>query len=428
MSGTLAAYEVIRRRALELVEEHQVDPAEDRDEARSLVGQAIDEYQRRALRGQGRRLADPDRMEDRVIRSLADFGPLTELLGRTDVEEVFVEGSRVTYLEAGGRLRAIDEPTTEEENRHVVDRLLAGTDRRLDASNPMVQARVLDGTARLTAVIPPIADRLSVTLRRYALRRETLASLVELGSLTPPAAAFLSVVMKTRGSILVSGPPGAGKTSLLSALLAAVPSTHCVRCCEEVRELSVPLVHGSFYEARPPAVDGSGEITLRDLVKTVLAMRPDRIVVGEVRGAEAFELTRAVNAGCGFACTVHANSARDALEALVNAALMAGENVPEGIVRRVFATSIDLVVHLDRFETTDGGTRAVRREVMEILALVPSLHGDFSTQPLFSRSAVGSTLDWTGALPPEELAARLARALPNGVELSEILEGAVTMP
>ncbi len=428
MSGTLAAYEVIRRRALELVEEHQVDPAEDRDEARSLVGQAIDEYQRRALRGQGRRLADPDRMEDRVIRSLADFGPLTELLGRTDVEEVFVEGSRVTYLEAGGRLRAIDEPTTEEENRHVVDRLLAGTDRRLDASNPMVQARVLDGTARLTAVIPPIADRLSVTLRRYALRRETLASLVELGSLTPPAAAFLSVVMKTRGSILVSGPPGAGKTSLLSALLAAVPSTHCVRCCEEVRELSVPLVHGSFYEARPPAVDGSGEITLRDLVKTVLAMRPDRIVVGEVRGAEAFELTRAVNAGCGFACTVHANSARDALEALVNAALMAGENVPEGIVRRVFATSIDLVVHLDRFETTDGGTRAVRREVMEILALVPSLHGDFSTQPLFSRSAVGSTLDWTGALPPEELAARLARALPNGVELSEILEGSVTMP
>ncbi len=428
MSGTLAAYEVIRRRALELVEEHQVDPAEDRDEARSLVGQAIDEYQRRALRGQGRRLADPDRMEDRVIRSLADFGPLTELLGRTDVEEVFVEGSRVTYLEAGGRLRAIDEPTTEEENRHVVDRLLAGTDRRLDASNPMVQARVLDGTARLTAVIPPIADRLSVTLRRYALRRETLASLVELGSLTPPAAAFLSVVMKTRGSILVSGPPGAGKTSLLSALLAAVPSTHCVRCCEEVRELSVPLVHGSFYEARPPAVDGSGEITLRDLVKTVLAMRPDRIVVGEVRGAEAFELTRAVNAGCGFACTVHANSARDALEALVNAALMAGENVPEGIVRRVFATSIDLVVHLDRFETTDGGTRAVRREVMEILALVPSLHRDFSTQPLFSRSAVGSTLDWTGALPPEELAARLARALPNGVELSEILEGSVTMP
>ncbi len=428
MSASLHAYDVIRRRALELVEEHQVDPARDREEARTLVERAVEEYQERALRGQGRRLADPGRMEDRVIRSLADFGPLTGLLARTDVEEIFVEGSRVTYLEAGGRLRAIDEPTTEEENRHVVDRLLAGTDRRLDASNPMVQARVLDGTARLTAVIPPIADRLSVTLRRYALRRETLSSLVELGSLTKAAAGFLSLVMQTRASVLVSGPPGAGKTSLLSAMLAAAPATHCVRCCEEVRELSVPLVHGSFYEARPPAVDGSGEITLRDLVKTVLAMRPDRIVVGEVRGAEAFELTRAVNAGCGFACTVHANSARDALEALVNAALMAGENVEDGIVRRIFATSIDLVVHLDRTVAPRPGTTTVRREVMEILALVPSLHGDFSTQPLFTRSAPGSTLEWTGALPPEGLADRLRRRLPKGVGMAAVLEGSVSLP
>ena len=128
----------------------------------------------------------------------------------------------------------------------------------------------------------------------------------------------------------------------------SVPVDHCIRACEEVRELHVPLIHGSYYEARPPSLDGSGAISLRDLVKVTLAMRPDLIVIGEVRGAEAFELTRAVNAGCGLACTIHANSAADALEALVTAALMAGENVPEPVVRKVFAYSIDLVVHLDR--------------------------------------------------------------------------------
>ena len=122
--------------------------------------------------------------------------------------------------------------------------------------------------------------------------------------------------MQLRSRIAVSGEPGAGKTTLAAALLAAAPPSHCVRSCEEIRELAVPITHGSYYEVRPPALDGTGEISLRDLVKFVLAMRPDRIVVGEVRGAEAFELSRAVNAGCGFLCTVHANSASEALDAL----------------------------------------------------------------------------------------------------------------
>ena len=163
--------------------------------------------------------------------------------------------------------------------------------------------------------------------------------------------------MQLRSRVTVSGEPGAGKTTLLAALLAAAPAGHCVRACEEIRELAVPITHGSYYEVRPPALDGTGEITLRDLVKFVLAMRPDRIVVGEVRGAEAFELSRAVNAGCGFLCTVHANSASEALDALVNAALMAGENVTERIVRKVFSESLDVVVHLDR----DDATRRRRR-------------------------------------------------------------------
>ena len=266
------AYDEIRRRALELVESRRIDPVLERDMARALVTGAVEEYQRRAHLGQGRALHNPTEMIDRVLRAVSELGPLTELLGRSDIEEVFIEGGRVSFLDNTGRLRALDEPSSEPENRQVVERLLAETDRRLDASSPIVQARVLDGAARLTAVIPPIADQLSATIRRYALRRETLTSLVELGSLTRAAAGFLAVAMRTTASFLVSGPPGAGKTSLLAALIQAVPPAQCIRSCEEVRELHVPMLHGSYYESRPPALDGKGEVSLRDLVKVVLAI------------------------------------------------------------------------------------------------------------------------------------------------------------
>ncbi|MBW3667489.1 MAG: Flp pilus assembly complex ATPase component TadA, partial [Actinobacteria bacterium] len=332
---TIDVYEELRRKALALVDDAGVDPATQPDALRNLLETTVEEYQRRAHLGQGRSLADPVATLDRLVESMTGQGPLGRLLARDDVEEIFIEGDRLTYLEAGGALRSADVPTTEAESRQLIEQLLATTDRRLDASNPIAQARILGGTARLTAVIPPVSDRLSATIRRYALRRQTLESLVSLGSLSPAAAAFLKAAMAASASVIVSGPPGAGKTSFLSALIASAPSQHCIRCCEEVRELHVPLLHGSYYEARPPSLDGTGEISLRVLVKAILAMRPDLIAVGEVRGAEAFELTRAVNAGCGMAATIHANSAGDALHALVNAALMAGENVPEPVVRRV---------------------------------------------------------------------------------------------
>ncbi|MDH4307333.1 MAG: ATPase, T2SS/T4P/T4SS family [Acidimicrobiia bacterium] len=425
MTDRSHAYGEIRRRALELVEEAHINTDADRDVVRSLVSRAVEEYQRRSNLGESRALRYPTDMVERVVRSLADYGPLTELLARTDVEEIFIEGSRVTYIDSSGRLRGMEEVTTAEENRQVIDRLLAATDRRLDASSPIVQGRVLNGTARLTVVIPPIADQMSATIRRYALRKETLASLVELDSLNSPAAGFLWAVMQTNSSVVISGPPGAGKTSLLSAMLNAAPSSHCLRCCEEVRELHFPLVHGSFYEARPAGLDGSGEVSLRDLVKVVLAMRPDRIVVGEVRGAEAFELTRAVNAGTGFSCTIHANSAADALAALVNAALMAGENVPEAVVRNVFSASLDLVVHCER-ESTGCEDGSLRRQVSEVLAVVPSLHDDFTTEPIFVRERVGAPLRWTGALPPDRLLRQLDRVVPSGV--APVLEGRVSLP
>jgi pilus assembly protein CpaF len=295
---TIDVYERLRREALARIDGTGLDPSLQVDAVRDLLEATVEEYQRTAHLGGGRSLADPDATVERLVMSVSGQGPITQLLERDDVEEIFVEGDKITYLEAGGSLRSATSPSTEAENRQAIEQLMAATDRRLDASNPIAQARILDGTARLTAVIPPVGDSLSATIRRFALRRQTLDSLVSLGSITEAAAGFLAAAMGANASVIVSGPPGAGKTSFLSALISAVPIDHCIRACEEVRELHVPLVHGSYYEARPPSLDGSGEISLRDLVKVTLAMRPDLMVVGEVRGAEAFELTRAVNAGC----------------------------------------------------------------------------------------------------------------------------------
>mgnify|MGYP006278725311 CR=1 FL=1 len=415
---TIDAFEAIRREVVARLGAPRPDGAPDvdgsatnaddlrPDRVRAEAARTVEEYVAMSRRGGAEPLRDPGGMVERVIQAVSGGGPLVALLGRDDVEEVFVDGDRVTYLDGRGVLRGLPEPTSEAENRRVVDRLLAEGDRVLNASSPLVQARVLGGTGRLTAAIPPVADTLSATVRRYVVRTVHLDGLVDLGALGPDAAGFLRAVMGFRSRIAVSGEPGAGKTTLLAALLAAVPPEHCVRSCEEIRELAVPFTHGGYYETRPPGPDGSGEITLRHLVKFVLAMRPDRIVVGEVRGGEAFELTRAVNAGCGFACTVHANSAPEALGALVNAALMAGENVTEGVVQRVLAAALDLVVHVERRDADGGG---LRRLVTEIVAVVPSLTDGFTSEPVFVRDGDGP-LVWTGALP-DRLTARADRAL-----------------
>jgi pilus assembly protein CpaF len=414
------AYDVIRRDALAGMERRRLQPDTQIDDVQIEIERAIDDYQRRARLGDEVPLGDPRAMAARVLRSITDLGPLSELLARRDVEEVFVEGARVTYLDGDGRLHGLAEPATEAENRQIVDRLLAATERQLNAKHPLVQARVLDGSARLTAAITPITDRLSATVRRYTVRDVTLDGLVARDALTEPAAGFLWALMQMRSRVVISGEPGAGKTTLAAALLSAVPPAHCMRTCEEIRELSVPVLHGGYYEVRPPGLDGEGEISLRDLVKFVLAMRPDRIVVGEVRGAEAFELTRAVNAGCGFLCTLHANGARDAVDALVNAALMAGENVTERIVRKIFAGALDVVVHVDRDDAAAAEGK-IRRQVTEITAVVPSLADGETYEPIFVRDALGAPLQWTGALPPG-LEARVDRVLPRDRKLRRLVE------
>ncbi len=415
------AFETIRRIVLNRIENERLDPETDYDAVVEAVSDAVQWYQQNAhLQGLSE-LRSPQHMGDRLLLSITSYGALSDLLHRDDIEEIFIEGERVIHLDSTGRLRGLTKPTSERENRHVIDRLLSMTERHLDVQNPIVQARVFGGAARLTASIPPVSDVLSATIRKYTVRRENLLFLMQAGSLPEEAAGFLWAVAQTTSSFLFSGPPGSGKTTALRSVLAAVPAHRCIRACEEIRELAVPVTLGAFYEARPPALDGSSEITLRDLVKFVLGMRPDLIVVGEVRGAEAFELTRAVNAGCGFACTIHANSALEALDALVNAAIMAGENVSENIVRRVFQSSVDYVIHLDRDEVYDI-ERGMRRQVLEIVNVKSSAVGDrFEVDPIFVRSTVGAPMEWSGVLPAQ--VEQIDRALPHGMTVRGILEG-----
>ncbi|MEX1280280.1 MAG: ATPase, T2SS/T4P/T4SS family, partial [Acidimicrobiia bacterium] len=261
----MTAYDRIRATVLERLEAERVDVT-DHGAVAAVVDDAVAGYEREAAVGGGFSLRDPEGMRRRVLGALTGAGPVDDLLARPGVEEVFIEGDAVRFIDGTGRLTPLGMPTSEDELRSLVTRLLAETDRHLDTASPMVQARVLGGTARLTAVVPPVSDRLSATIRRYAVRRQTLDGLVALGALGPDAAGFLRAVAATDASVVVSGQPGAGKTTMLSALLDAAPPTVCIRACEEVRELHVPLVHGSYHEARPPGLDGAGEITLRHLV------------------------------------------------------------------------------------------------------------------------------------------------------------------
>jgi pilus assembly protein CpaF len=429
VTNPTSAYDQIRRTVLRWIEDQKVDPT-DELEIRERTAEAIRQWQRSAAASERRSLGDVEAMADRVVRSITGFGALQQLFAAPGIEEIEIEGDLVMYVDASGRRKTLLAPTTEEENRQAVDRLLAVTHRHLDTQSPLVHARVLDGRARLSVAIPPVADKLSATIRFHQLRNESLSTMVARGSLTVPAAGFLWAVAQTRLSLVISGPPFAGKTSMLGALLAAVPPSRRIRVCEDTRELVDERPTISYMEARAKSLGGEGEITLRELIKFVLKMRPDYIVIGEVLGAESFEIVRAVNAGCGFACTVHANSARDALTALVNAAIMAGENVKSADVREVFASSIRYVMHLEVAErglATGLGTGAghgLVRQTREIIELVPSLHDNFSHEVLFTREALGRPLEWTGTMPHH--AEVIDRSLPGGLTVADILRGQVS--
>ncbi len=325
--------------------------------------------------------------------SATRFGFLAPLLEDPKVEEIIVLGGHRTFVVREGTKELLADVSDIGTVRRIADQLLAGSGRRLDLAHPIVSAQLADGS-RVHITGPPVThpDRLNIQIRKFVLTAARLDALVRRGTLSPLAGRLLAAAVRADKSILVAGAPGAGKTTLVNCLLNEVPPDRRVVTCEEVFEIECDLPDLTQMQTRELGLDGTGSITLRDLVREALRQRPDRIVVGEVRGAEALDMLLALNAGCSGMATVHANSAREALEKIVGYSVLAGDNVSIPFVRRTVAAVTDLVVFLRR----DGRLRRVE----EIAAVPAQLHGDvFTTVPLFRWDG---ELAWTGARPEDD--------------------------
>jgi pilus assembly protein CpaF len=286
-------------------------------------------------------------LRERVLLLATGLGPLEPLLADGSVDEVMVNGPDEVYVERDGLIV----PTgvcfgSSEELMHTIERILAPVGRRVDAASPLCDARLADGS-RVNVVIPPLSlSGPCLTIRRFRREGFSLEQLVGTGTLAPAAAELLAARVGERTSILISGGTGSGKTTTLNALSGLIPDGERIVTIEDAAELRLRQRHVVRLEARPPNVGGGGEVTIRMLVRNALRMRPDRIIVGEVRGGEALDLLQALNTGHeGSLSTIHANSPVDALRRLETLALMAGVGLPHGAIRDQVASAIDLVVH-----------------------------------------------------------------------------------
>ncbi|MGA8803150.1 MAG: CpaF family protein [Solirubrobacterales bacterium] len=311
------------------------------------------------------------RLRELILREAVGLGPLEELLTDPAVEEVMVNGHDRVYVERGGRIERADVRfPSEQALRDAIERILTPLGRRVDELSPMVDARLEDGS-RVHVVIPPLAvDGPSLSIRRFSAIRPGPRELVELGTLTNELHDELAAAVGARRSILVSGGTGSGKTTLLNALSAFIDETERVVTIEDAAELRLRQPHVVRLESRPANVEGRGLVSIRDLLRGALRMRPDRIVIGEVRGGEALDLLMALNTGHeGALSTVHANSPEDALRRVETLALMARVGLPHEAIREQLGRGLDLVVHLARL--SDGSRRVV--EVAEVVRAAGSV-------------------------------------------------------
>jgi pilus assembly protein CpaF len=316
------------------------------------------------------------------------LGPIEPLMQDPSVSDVLVNGPKHVYVERRGKLERTK--VIFRDNAHllqVIDRIVSAVGRRIDESSPMVDARLADGS-RVNAIIPPLAlDGPVLSIRRFAADPYKMADLIEFGTLTPALAEFIRAAVQARLNVLVSGGTGAGKTTLLNVLSNAIPNNERIVTIEDSAELQLQQDHVVRLETRPPNIEGAGAVTQRDLVRNALRMRPDRIVVGEVRGAEVLDMLQAMNTGHdGSLSTVHANSARDALSRLETMVMMSGLSLPLRAMRDYISSALDMVVHVGRLS---DGTRKVLR-VAEISGMEEEV---VTTQDIFMFQQEGITED-----------------------------------
>jgi pilus assembly protein CpaF len=362
----------LRRRLVDDVREGSPDLRSDPAALRGRIAEL--------LREQAQPLEEGEReaLVERVLSSTMGLGPLEPLLEDPRVDEIMVNGPGSVLVERGGRIETTRTSfESDEALLHVIERILSPLGRRVDEAVPLADARLPDGS-RVNCVIPPLSlDGPLLTIRRFRRRGFTPDELVANGTLSVDALTFLREGVEARRNIVVSGGTGSGKTTLLNVLSSFIGAATRVITIEDAAELRLQQPHVLRLESRPPNLEGSGEVTIRQLVRNALRMRPDRLIVGEVRGAEALDMLQALNSGHdGSMTTVHANSAPDALRRIETLALMADVALPHVAVRQQVASAIDMVVHVERRRS---GARAVA-EIAEVVRFA----SEVGVRPLFT--------------------------------------------
>ena len=322
--------------------------------------------------------AERVRVQQEIADDILGYGPLEPFLRDASVTEVMVNGAEDVYIERNGKIERTNVSFTDDAHvLRIIDRIVSQVGRRVDESSPMVDARLPDGS-RVNAIVPPLSLRgPTLTIRKFSRDPYTLADLASFGALTPAAGTFLAACVRGKVNVLISGGTGSGKTTLLNALSGFIPGNERIVTIEDAAELQLQQRHVVSLEARPPNIEGEGEVRIRELVRNALRMRPDRIIVGEVRGAETLDMLQAMNTGHeGSLTTIHANTPRDALHRLEMLVLMGGVELPLRAVREQIASAFDLIIHLVRL--VDGSRRVSR--ITEVFGL----EGDVVTlQDLF---------------------------------------------
>lgn len=339
-----------------------------------------------------RRISLPIVEQDILLRQISEdllgFGPLDPLLGRDDIADIMVNGTEYIFIEVNGQIEQTGiRFRSPSQLLNICQKIVSQVGRRVDESSPICDARLLDGS-RVNVIAPPLAiDGASLTIRKFKKDKLTLAKLVEFGSITQHGAELLRIIGRTRCNVVVSGGTGSGKTTLLNCLSSHIDDEERIITCEDSAELQLQQPHVVRLETRPPNIEGKGEITMRQLIKNCLRMRPERIIVGEVRGPEAFDLLQAMNTGHdGSMGTLHANSPREALSRMEAMITMGGFSLPAATIRQMIVSSIDIIVQAARLR--DGSRRITHiTEVIGMEGDVPIL------QDLFVYEMTGEDMD-----------------------------------
>ena len=346
---------------IDLTQLAQLDAESARDEIRDIVAEII------SIKNVVMSIAEQEALLDDICNDVLGYGPLEPLLARDDIADIMVNGANAVFIEVNGKISKTGIRFRDNgQLMNICQRIVSQVGRRVDESSPICDARLPDGS-RVNVIVPPLAiDGPTLTIRKFKKDKLKLSNLVEYGSISPAGAKILQIIGACRCNVLISGGTGSGKTTLLNTLTAFIDPTERVITCEDAAELQLQQPHVVRLETRPPNLEGTGQVTMRDLVKNCLRMRPERIIVGEVRGSESFDLLQAMNTGHdGSMGTLHANTPREALSRLESMITMGGFSLPPKTIREIIVAAVDVVIQAARLR--DGSRRIT--QITEVLGL-----------------------------------------------------------